>query len=154
MARRLLAAAFVLLAAVTGCAGRRPKAPAHVPEKAKAVVRTAKSFLPEENDKGKNPKDCSDFVEKVFAANGIRLPRTAIDMSIQGSRVKSSKELRMGDLVFFSGEKVSRIVGHVGIYVNNGIFIHQAQPDVGVREESLFSDYYRKRYLSARRIIK
>jgi cell wall-associated NlpC family hydrolase len=59
----------------------------------------------------------------------------------------------MGDLVFFSGEKISRIVGHVGIYVNNGIFIHLSQPKIGVRMESLYSDYYRQRYLTARRLI-
>jgi cell wall-associated NlpC family hydrolase len=59
----------------------------------------------------------------------------------------------MGDLVFFSGEKVGRGVGHVGIYVNNGIFIHVSRPDVGARMESLFNDYYRVRYLTARRLI-
>ncbi len=74
-------------------------------------------------------------------------------MSILGKRVKSAKQLRMGDLVFFSGEKISRIVGHVGIYVNNGIFIHLSRPEIGVRMESLYSDYYRKRYLTARRIL-
>ncbi len=148
---------FVFLAlgllAMGGCAGRRPRKAAAVPAKAKAIVRTAKTYLPEENFKGKSPKDCSDFVDKVFAANGMSLPRTAISMSILGTRLKSSKELRMGDLVFFSGEKVSRIVGHVGIYVNNGIFIHLSQPEIGVRMESLYSDYYRKRYLTARRLI-
>jgi cell wall-associated NlpC family hydrolase len=51
------------------------------------------------------------------------------------------------------GQDGGRKVGHVGIYVNNGIFIHQANPGEGVRMESLFSDYYRKRYLRARRVI-
>jgi len=44
-------------------------------------------------------------------------------------------------------------VGHVAIYVGNGIFIHQANPGEGVRMESLYSDYYRRHYLSARRIV-
>ncbi|MBI3553076.1 MAG: C40 family peptidase [Elusimicrobia bacterium] len=154
MGRKVLILALVAASSIAGCAGRRPKKPAPVPQKAKAVIRTAKTYLPEENFKGKNPKDCSDFVGLVFAAHGIALPRTAVDMSILGARVKSSKELRMGDLVFFSGEKASRIVGHVGIYVNNGIFIHLSQHEIGVREESLYSDYYRKRYLAARRLIK
>jgi cell wall-associated NlpC family hydrolase len=56
-------------------------------------------------------------------------------------------------LLFFSGAGGGFHVGHVAIYVNNGIFIHQANPGEGVRMESLYSDYYRKRYLKARRII-
>src|SRR5579883_1167887 len=147
-----LAAALLLL---PGCAHarRRPQA-LRVSEKAKAVVRTARAYLPEENPKAKSPKDCSDFVRKVFAANGMRLPRTTAEMSVLGARVKSTKDLRMGDLLFFSGEKISRIIGHVGIYVNNGIFIHVARPELGARMESLYTDYYRKRYITARRLIR
>jgi len=59
----------------------------------------------------------------------------------------------MGDLVFFSGEKVSHTVGHVGIYVGNGIFIHMSKSAEGVRMDSMYNDYFRKRYLKARRII-
>ncbi|MBI4057368.1 MAG: C40 family peptidase [Elusimicrobia bacterium] len=120
---------------------------------AKAVVRTAKKYLPEEGVPHPSPLDCSDFVDKVFSAHGMKLPRTAAAMSIVGERIKNSKELRMGDLVFFSGSRRNRIVGHVGIYVNNGIFIHFSRPEVGVTMESLYSDYYRKRYLMVRRVL-
>lgn len=150
--RLALFLSLALLAAPASA--RRHRKPPPMSEKGKAVVRTARSYLPEENaKKQKTPRDCSDFVDKVFAKNGVKLPRTAAEMSILGRRVKSTKELRMGDLVFFSGEKISRIVGHVGIYVNNGIFIHLSQPEIGVRMESLYSDYYRKRYLTARRLL-
>ena len=74
-------------------------------------------------------------------------------MSIEGEEVSSSRELRMGDLIFFAGKNGGKKIGHVGIYVNNGIFIHQANPGEGVRQESMFSDYWRKRYLRARRIL-
>lgn len=151
---RVWLAALVAATLAAGCAARRPKRPAPVPELAKAVMRTARAYLPEENPKAKTPKDCSDFVDQVFAANGLALPRTAVGMSIVGTRIKSAKDLRMGDLVFFSGSKPNRIVGHVGIYDNNGIFIHLPDKGTGVRMESLYNDYYRKRYLSARRVIK
>ena len=155
MARRGVSLAFIVLVLAAGCAARRPRRPAPVPEKAKAVMRAARAYLPEENPKVKTPKDCSDFVGKVFAANGISLPRTAVAMSILCARVKSAKDLRMGDLVFFAGSKAgNRIVGHVGIYDNNGIFIHLPDSGTGVRMESLYNDYYRKRYLAARRLIK
>ena len=123
-----------------------------VPPLAKAVVRTAKTYLPEEEKGRQTPKDCSDFVHKVFLENGLDLSRSSKEMSILGRRVASAKDLRMGDLVFFAGEKISRIVGHVGIYVNNGVFIHLPSSGVVVME-SLYSDYYRKRYLTARRVI-
>jgi cell wall-associated NlpC family hydrolase len=148
-----LRAALLCALALAGCAARRPR-PAPPPSSgAKAVVRAARSYLPEENPKGrKPPKDCSDFVDKVFAENGMKLPRTTVEMALLGKRVKTAKELRMGDLVFFSGERIDRQIGHVGIYVNNGIFIHLSRPEIGVRMESLYSDYYRQRYLTARRL--
>ncbi|MBI5209086.1 MAG: C40 family peptidase [Elusimicrobia bacterium] len=145
-----------LLVAASGCGGgagerrRKPAVPAT--PLAKAVVRTAKSYLPEEEKNLKTPKDCSDYVRRVFAANGVELPRTAVEMSLLGDRVASSRDLRMADLVLFSGEKADRRVGHVGIYASNGIFIHLPSSKV-VAMESLYSDYYRKRYLGARRIL-
>jgi cell wall-associated NlpC family hydrolase len=145
--------AAVLLAAGCGGGGERRRAPRPVPAKAKAVVRTARTWLPEEEKKRPRPQDCSDFVGKVYRENGIKLPRSAAEMAGEGSELESSKDLRMSDLVFFSGKDGGKSVGHVGIYVNNGIFIHQANPGEGVRMESLYSDYYRKRYLRARRII-
>ena len=154
--RRLGLGLLAALAAVSGCASgptpRHRRVLPPVPPLAKAVVRTAKTYLPEEEKDRQTPKDCSDFVRKVFLENGLDLPRTSQEMSLCGDRVKSSKDLRMGDLVFFSGEKVTRIVGHVGIYVNNGVFIHLPSSGAVVME-SLYSDYYRKRYLAARRVI-
>ena len=154
MSLRRAAVLFCAGVLLWGCAssGSRRSPPAPVPRKAKAVIRTARSFLPEEGHK-RAPRDCSDFVGQVFAAHGIKLPRTAAEMSLLGVRVPASADLRMGDLVFFSGERVSRIVGHVGIYVNNGIFIHLSRPEIGVRMESLYNDYYRQRYITGRRLF-
>jgi len=146
---------LVGLLVFSGCATpqRRRADDARVPEKAKAVVRTARAYLPEENPKAKPPADCSDFIRKVFARNGIWLPRTAAQMSRLGKPVGSARDLRMGDLLFFSGEEVSSRVGHVALYVSQGIFIHVARPELGARLESLYTDYYRKRYITARRLI-
>lgn len=152
-------AAALLALSSLGCpaplrrASPRPQSPRNAPPLAKAVIRTARSYLAEEEKGRPVPKDCSDFVRKVFAENGMDLPRTSVEMAGLGKAVRSSRDLRMADLVIFSGEKVSRKVGHVGIYVGNGVFIHQAKPEIGVVMESLFSDYYRRRYLGARRVI-
>ncbi|MBI4371526.1 MAG: C40 family peptidase [Elusimicrobia bacterium] len=146
-------ATAALALALAGCAASpRRRAQAPPPPLAKAVVRTARSYLPEE-DKGRpTPIDCSDFVGRVFREHGIRLPRSSPAMALKGAAVASA-DLRMGDLVFFSGSGGGRGVGHVGVYVHNGVFIHQANPGEGVRMESLYSDHYRRRYLKARRVI-
>lgn len=154
---RLAPRALPLLAALAALAACRaaPVRHAHPPATAlgKALIRTARSYLPEEEKGRPTPKDCSDFVDRVFREHGVRLPRTSEAMSELGEPVASSADLRMGDLLFFSGAKGGRKVGHVAIYVNNGVFIHQANPGEGVRMESLYSDYYRKRYLRARRVV-
>ena len=152
---RLAIPLILALFFASGCGGgkeRRSGPPPATPE-CKAVVRTAKTWLPEEEKDRPLPKDCSDYVGKVFAENKVKLPRTSEAMSIEGEEVGSTRELRMADLVFFSGKNGGRRIGHVGIYINNGIFIHQANPGEGVRQESLYSDYWRKRFLRARRIL-
>ena len=148
----IAAAALGLLLAGCGSASKR-KAPPPPSPLAKALIRTARGWLPEEDPKRTPPVDCSDFVGKVFKAHGLSLPRTSYDMSRRGTLVPSSRDLRMGDLLFFSGSKGGKRVGHVAIYDNNGIFIHQANPGEGVRLESLYSDYWRAHYLKARRVI-
>jgi cell wall-associated NlpC family hydrolase len=156
MARHVLRvlAAAAALGWLAGCrtapARRAPPPPSPL---AKAVIRTARGYLPEEDPNRKPPLDCSDFVGRVFRAHGVSLPRTSAEMSRRGAAVASSRELRMGDLLFFSGSGGGRRVGHVAIYDNNGIFIHQANPGEGVRLESLYSDYWRAHYLTARRVI-
>ena len=155
MIRRLaLLAAALVLGACRGSAPVKKAEPPPPPSPmAKAIIRTAKSYLPEEESKRKVPNDCSDFVSKVFFENGIKLPRTSEEMSVAGKRVGSSRDLRMGDLVFFSEQQISRIVGHVGIYVGKGLFIHLTRPQDGVTMDSMYDDYYRKRYLSGRRVL-
>ena len=156
MRRRLWLAALTV-GALAGCRASAPVKPRQPPPppspRAKAVIRTAESYLSEEDNGRSVPNDCSDFVSRVFAENGIKLPRTSEEMSLAGTRVPSSRELHMGDLVFFSGERISRIVGHVGIYIGKGLFIHLTRPSDGVTMDSMYNDYYRKRYLTGRRVL-
>ena len=61
--------------------------------------------------------DCSGFTRFVYAHFGIDLPHYSGGQFAEGRRV-SRAGLRPGDLVFFRG------LGHVGIYVGGGRFIH------------------------------
>jgi cell wall-associated NlpC family hydrolase len=96
---------------------------------------------------GSSPRsgfDCSGFVRFVFAHFGYRLDHSSYAQFGRGRRV-SRRHLRPGDLVFFDG------IGHVGIYVGNGRFIHAPHTGTRVRIQSL-SGWYSSRFDGARRL--
>ena len=64
--------------------------------------------------------DCSGFVQYVYNQVGVSLPHHAASMFGYGTPVPYS-DLQAGDLVFFSG------LGHMGIYIGGGQFIHSPQ---------------------------
>ncbi len=104
--------------------------------------------------RGPNKFDCSGFVGYTYEkALGIKLPRDSRSMSRVGVKV-AKNDLQKGDLVFFNTGGGSRI-SHVGIYVENGTFIHASSGNVmKVITSTLDSGYYAKCYNTARRIFK
>ncbi len=103
---------------------------------------------------GNTPKgfDCSGYVKYVFSNFGISLTRTSSSQYSNSARIKKS-ELQAGDLVFFSQSRGSSKVGHVGIYVGNGQFIHAAAPGKGVRYDSMDDSYYSSHYVGSGRVL-
>ena len=115
--------------------------------------------------------DCSGFCKSTYFLNGIVLARDASQQCLTGDNVDISKyvdggeytkealaNLKKGDLIFFgtkaTPEKKERIT-HVGIYIEDGIFIHSATK---VRINSLIptdANYYdgSKRLVRAQRIL-
>lgn len=94
--------------------------------------------------------DCSSFVQQVFRENHIELPRTAREQINVGSEVPTS-ELRKGDLVFF--QTYASYPSHVGIYLGDGKMIHASSGKGEVTISDMNSDYYRPRYLGAKRVV-
>jgi peptidoglycan DL-endopeptidase CwlO len=88
--------------------------------------------------------DCSGLVMYVFAQIGFSLPHNAAAQYGYGSAV-SRGDLQPGDLVFFDG------LGHVGIYVGGGSFIHAPHTGDVVKVSSL-SGWYAATYVGARRL--
>jgi cell wall-associated NlpC family hydrolase len=88
--------------------------------------------------------DCSGLVMYVFAQIGVSLPHNAAAQYGMGTPVSRS-QLEPGDLVFFDG------LGHVGIYVGGGSFIHAPHTGDVVKISSL-SGWYASTYVGARRI--
>ena len=58
----------------------------------------------------------------------------------------SQDQLQPGDLVFFDG------LGHVGIYIGGGQFIHSPHSGDVVKISSLSDSWYAATYVGARRI--
>lgn len=101
---------------------------------------------------GPNRFDCSGFVKRIFSeAYNYSLPRSSAEQFHIGQSVSES-DLEYGDLVFFSTNG-RKSVSHVGVYIGNGKFAH-ASTSVGVTITAFDSDYYRNRYLGARRVLK
>ena len=90
--------------------------------------------------------DCSGFVMYVYAQMGVSLPHYTGAQWGVGVPVAES-DLQPGDLVFFDG------LGHVGIYIGGGEFIHSPHTGDVVRIDSLSEGWYASTYDGARRIV-
>ena len=96
--------------------------------------------------------DCSGFIQYVFRqAWNVNLPRTSSEMAKVGIPVAKS-DLQPGDLVFFS--RYGRRVGHVGMYIGDGKFIHAPSTGKKIQIANLDKAYYVKHYVGARRVTK
>lgn len=97
---------------------------------------------------GPNTFDCSGLTQYCHKKLGISIPRTSLAQSNGGKSVSKSN-LQMGDLIFW--KTTSAKVGHVGMYVGNGQFIHAPNSRSVVKIDSLSNSYYSSRYVNARR---
>jgi cell wall-associated NlpC family hydrolase len=88
--------------------------------------------------------DCSGFVMYVYAQMGVSLPHSSYAQYGYGSPVSMS-QLQPGDLVFFDG------LGHVGIYVGGGSFIHAPHTGDVVKISSL-TGWYASTFVGGRRL--
>ncbi len=90
--------------------------------------------------------DCSGFVMYVYAQLGISVPHNAAAQYGSVGVYVSSDQLEPGDLVFFDG------LGHVGIYIGGGQFIHSPHTGDVVKISSLSESWYASTYVGAKRV--
>jgi len=88
--------------------------------------------------------DCSGFIMYVYAQVGVSLPHNAAAQYGYGTPVDRS-QLQPGDLVFFNG------LGHNGIYIGGGQFIHSPHTGDVVKINSI-SGWYSSTWVGARRL--
>ncbi len=112
-----------------------------------AAVRFAKRFLGTPYVwAGTTPAgfDCSGFTRFVYAHFGIALPHSSYAQWSLGRHVPRS-QLEPGDLVFFG-------LGHVGIWIGGGRFIHAPHTGTVVSIARVTSGWYAASYSGAVRL--
>ncbi|MCP9486261.1 MAG: NlpC/P60 family protein [Gaiellaceae bacterium MAG52_C11] len=90
--------------------------------------------------------DCSGLTMYVFAQIGVSLPHYAAAQYGLGRPV-SRDELAPGDLVFFRG------LGHMGMYIGGGNFIHAPRTGDVVKISSIDEPYRVANWVGARRVL-
>jgi peptidoglycan DL-endopeptidase CwlO len=146
---RMSANGAAVLTASAGAVTAQPSQPTYAPPPGKygGVVGIAMQYLGVPYVYGgSSPSgfDCSGFVMYVFAQIGVSLPHNAAAQYGYGMPV-SQDQLQPGDLVFFNG------LGHVGIYIGGGQFIHAPHTGDVVKISSL-SGWYSSTWVGARRL--
>ena len=119
-----------------------------------SIIQVAKKYLGAPYKFGGNDFitgiDCSGYVKKVFGRFNVNLPRTARDIYYRSGKSVKRDELDTGDLVFFI--TYAKYPSHVGIYMGNDEFIHASSASRKVTIDNINKQYYRKRYIGAKRV--
>ena len=93
--------------------------------------------------------DCSGFVQYLYKdAFRMLLPRTSGELAVLGAMVKK-KQLRPGDLVFFSID--GNRIDHVGIFIGGKSFAHASTG--GVKVNNIDEHYFFSRYACSARLV-
>jgi peptidoglycan DL-endopeptidase CwlO len=138
----------VLSANALGVAAETPEAIVAPPARYGGVVGIAMQYIGTPYQwGGASPGgfDCSGFIMYVFSQIGVSLPHNAAAQYGYGTPV-SREQLEAGDLVFFDG------LGHAGIYIGGGQFIHSPHTGDVVKISSLYDSWYAATYVGARRL--
>ena len=95
---------------------------------------------------GPDAFDCSGLTMYAYGKAGIALPHYTGSQWNEGRHVSES-ELQPGDLIFFEAN-----LGHMGLYLGGGQFIHAPHTGDVVRIASL-SGWYQQEYAGAVRLV-
>lgn len=129
------------------------------------IIETAKTFMGIPylwGGTSAKALDCSGFTKTVYFLNGVLLDRDASQQVNKGILVDTEngfENLQKGDLLFFGNEETEKrkeSITHVGIYIGNMEFIHEAgRVKINSFDETKpnFSKNRLEHFIRARRII-
>lgn len=95
--------------------------------------------------------DCSGFVYWVFSKYGVSVPRDSVRQSRAGQEIAKG-DLLPGDIIIF---RIANTPNgrHSAIYLGDGRFIHSPSAGSRVRIERLDAEYWKRHYMTARRVL-
>ena len=96
--------------------------------------------------------DCSGFVKYCYSLVGIDVNRVAQDQALNGIEVPVDQMLP-GDIICFVDTIGGSYIGHSGIYVGNGYFIHSPRTGYNVEIVALSATSYGSRIKNVRRMF-
>lgn len=148
-------ALLLTIMSIVGCASLPKTVQLSQPSKLPEVTVYALSLVGAPYRYGKASRregfDCSGFVRHVYEREGMRLPRTAVEMA-ESLPYSGLDELRSGDLIFF--DTLGGPYSHVGLYVQGDEFVHASSSKTGkVMVSRLSNPYWRKHLTGARRPV-
>ena len=97
-----------------------------------------------------NGIDCSGFVKQLYGQIGLDLPRTAAEQVQVGVPIRRLEDLQKGDRLYFWDFK-RNCVGHTGIYLGGGYFVHSSMTHKGVDTDYLGDPKWMRLLVAARR---
>ncbi|MFN3378795.1 MAG: C40 family peptidase [Runella zeae] len=123
------------------------------------IVRTARAYTGTPYRSGGNDRrgiDCSGLICSVYTEVGLKVPRISWQQAEFGTEIEEVRDIRPGDWIFYVPDAgKAGYVSHVGIVTEvrsktDIMFIH-ASSSKGVREDNLFSKYFKNRFVKAMR---
>jgi amino acid permease len=107
------------------------------------IINYSREFLTNEPLIRKGAElDCSGFTSYVYKKFKITLPRSTKQQF--NNFLTYNSEPNEADLVFFINN--SKVISHVGIILNDSLFIHSPGKNKRVRIDNLNSMYWKERY--------
>jgi cell wall-associated NlpC family hydrolase len=92
--------------------------------------------------------DCSGLVKYSYLSTGMDVPHGTKELR-RATIAVSSQTMQKGDLLFF--RERGKNYSHVGIYLEDDLFVHAPGKRGKVRQDSLTDPHWKKSFLEARR---
>jgi len=95
--------------------------------------------------------DCSGLAGRIYTnVYSTKIPRTTSALDKETHKVSKGK-LKAGDFVFFATSRKGKHINHVGIFLNDGYFVH-ASTSRGVIISHLDEEYYKRTWKKGGRL--
>lgn len=103
---------------------------------------------------GPDTYDCSGLAYYAMINSGYsvdRLSASAYSQYSSWDKITSTSALRKGDLVFFRSD-TSSYIGHMGVYIGGGQFVHASSGQAKVMVSDFDNTYWARNFVLARRV--